>query len=108
MVKRYQLIPRCQRLPTKDCRFRQPPYVVALLLVERNSRCLKQDGREVKNKMSKKMSPGEKAPYSGQYAVVGPRGGNTGVERTVVKGEPLPPPPAPGQKYRLTDRTKTS
>ncbi|RUW54084.1 YjzC family protein [Mesorhizobium sp. M1A.F.Ca.ET.072.01.1.1] len=51
--------------------------------------------------------PGETAPKSGQYEIIGPRGGGTGVERTVVKGEPLPPTLAPGQKYRLTDPTKT-
>lgn len=57
--------------------------------------------------MSKRnLKPGEHAPASGQYEIVGPRGGNTGVERTVVKGEPLPPTPAPGQSYKLVDRTK--
>ncbi len=57
--------------------------------------------------MSKKFSPGQKAPASGQYGIIGPRGGNTGIERTVVKGEPLPPTLAAGQSYKLTDRTKT-
>jgi hypothetical protein len=57
--------------------------------------------------MSKLMKPGQKAPASGQYAILGPRGGATGIERTVVKGEPLPPTREAGQKYRLTDRTKT-
>ncbi|KUM25064.1 hypothetical protein AU467_27700 [Mesorhizobium loti] len=51
--------------------------------------------------------PGETAPKSGQYEITGPRGGGTGVERTVVKGEPLPPTLEPGQKFRLTDPTKT-
>ncbi len=51
--------------------------------------------------------PGEKAPTSGQYEITGPRGGGTGIERTVTKGEPLPPPLESGQKYRLTDPTKT-
>ncbi len=32
--------------------------------------------------------PGQKAPRSGQYEIVGPRGGRTGVERTVVRNEP--------------------
>ncbi len=53
-----------------------------------------------------KLKPGEKAPTSGQYGIVGPRGGDTGKERTVTKGEPLPPTPAPGQKYVLKDKTK--
>lgn len=50
--------------------------------------------------------PGEKAKHSGQYEIIGPRGGHTGKERTVVKGEPLPPTPKPKQSYILTDPTK--
>lgn len=56
--------------------------------------------------MGKPYKPGEKAPRSGQYEIVGPRGGRKGEERTVVKGEPLPPTPKPRQQYRLVDRTK--
>jgi len=57
--------------------------------------------------MSEKLyKPGQKAPISGQYEMIGPRGGRTGVERTVVRNEPLPPPESKGQKYRLADRTK--
>jgi hypothetical protein len=52
------------------------------------------------------LKPGQKAPESGQYAVVGPRGGNTGTEVTVTKGEPLPPTPRPGQYFVLVDKTK--
>lgn len=55
----------------------------------------------------KNLSPGEKANVSGQYEIVGPRGGSAGgKERTVTCGEPLPPTPKPGQKYVLRDRTK--
>ena len=50
--------------------------------------------------------PGEKAPDSGQYGVVGPRGGITGLEVTVTKGETLPPTPQPGQGFVLVDKTK--
>ena len=50
---------------------------------------------------------GEKALTSGQYEMVGPRGGRTGVERTVVKNEPLPPTLESGQRYVLVDKTKT-
>ncbi len=57
--------------------------------------------------MPKDLKPGSEVPKSGQYKVVGPRGGDTGVERTGVKGKTLPPTPEPGQKYRLTDPTKT-
>lgn len=57
--------------------------------------------------MSKKpLRPGRRAPASGQYEIVGPRGGRTGVERTVVRGEPLPPTPGQKQTYRIADRTK--
>ncbi len=45
--------------------------------------------------MSKGMTPtykpGQKAPTSGQYGVVGPKGGKTGTEVTVAKGGMLPP-----------------
>ena len=41
---------------------------------------------------SKTLKPGEKAPRSGQYEIIGSRGGRTGMERTVTRGEPLPPP----------------
>lgn len=50
--------------------------------------------------------PGQTAPRSGQYEIIGPRGGRTGVERTVTKGEPLPPPEKSGQTFALVDKTK--
>ena len=50
--------------------------------------------------------PGQKAKDSGQYGLVGPRGGDKGREVTVTKGEPLPPTPQPGFKYKLVDKTK--
>jgi hypothetical protein len=58
--------------------------------------------------MAKKLyKPGEKAPESGQYEIVGPRGGETSEgARTVTRGEPFPPTPEPGQCYKLVDRTK--
>ena len=55
---------------------------------------------------TKKLSPGEIADKSGQYEIIGPRGGRTGKERTVTKGEPLPPTPESGQKYVRVDTTK--
>jgi hypothetical protein len=54
----------------------------------------------------KTYKPGEKVPKSSQVEIVGPRGGHTGKERTVTKGEPFPPTPGPGQKYIITDPTK--
>lgn len=56
--------------------------------------------------MGRRLNPGKKAPASGQYEIVGPRGGATGQERTVVKGETLPPTPKPNHGYRIVDRTK--
>ena len=43
------------------------------------------------------LKPAEKAPKSGQYEIVGPRGGRTENERTVTSGEPLTPTPKSGQ-----------
>lgn len=56
--------------------------------------------------MGDPLKPGSRAPRSGQYEIVGPRGGRTGEERTVVRKEPLPPTPKPGMGYRLVDPTK--
>lgn len=47
--------------------------------------------------------PGQSAPYSGQYGLVGPRGGIQGQEITGVQGKTLPPTPKPGQSYVLVD-----
>ena len=58
-------------------------------------------------KLMRTLKPGKEAPFSGQYVMVGPRGGHTGIERTVVKGEPLPPTLSAGQVYRIVDKTKT-
>jgi|JI10StandDraft_1071094.scaffolds.fasta_scaffold523396_2 hypothetical protein len=52
------------------------------------------------------LKPGNSVPVSGQYALIGARGGNTGQEITGVKGKTLPPTPKPGQGYKLADRTK--
>ena len=52
------------------------------------------------------LKPGEKAPFSAQYEIVGPRGGRTGEERTVTKHEPLPPTPEKGMGYIPVDKTK--
>lgn len=51
------------------------------------------------------LKPGNKSPASGQYSVVGPRGGRINHEVTVVKGEPLPPTKKPGQSYIMVDPT---
>ncbi|UVS95089.1 hypothetical protein EFP19_04350 [Burkholderia glumae] len=51
--------------------------------------------------MPKTFKPGEIAPRSGEYEIKGPRGGDTGQERTAVKGKTLPPTPKPGQTYQM-------
>jgi hypothetical protein len=50
------------------------------------------------------LRPGDKAPRSGQYQQIGPRGGK-GKEVTSTKGERLPPGPK-GTTYKLADPTK--
>jgi hypothetical protein len=50
--------------------------------------------------------PGRPAPVSGQYPVLGPRGGSTGQEVTAIKGRPLPPTPKAGMGYGRPDPTK--
>jgi hypothetical protein len=52
-----------------------------------------------------KLTPGTPAPKSGQYGVVGPRGGDRGREITSTEGNPLPPA-KPGERYVLKDETK--
>lgn len=57
--------------------------------------------------MTKPLKPGELAPVSGQWGIVTPQGKPTGVERTIVRGEPMPPTPKPGHGFVLVDRTRT-
>lgn len=53
------------------------------------------------------LPPGTPTPRSGQFEVVGPRGGDRGGnEVTSTRGNPLPPTPNAGDKYRLVDPTK--
>jgi hypothetical protein len=53
--------------------------------------------------MAKTFKPGESAPVSAQYEIIGSRGGRTGEERQSEKGNPLPPTPKPGQSYLPVD-----
>ena len=51
--------------------------------------------------------PGERGGDSGQYVRVGPRGGQRGPEETThTKGEPFPPTPESGERWKLADRTR--
>jgi hypothetical protein len=57
--------------------------------------------------LSNLLKPGEKVKISGQYEIVGERGGKQeGREVTLVKNEPAPPTPKPNQKLKLVDETK--
>ena len=56
--------------------------------------------------MSKTFKPGQTVPTSGQYKVVGPRGGDKGREVTSVKGEPFPPTQKSGERYVMSDKTQ--
>lgn len=56
--------------------------------------------------MSKPVKPGQRAPRSGQYEEVGPRGGRTGHEVTISKGERVPPTRQPGGGFTMVDPTK--
>lgn len=50
--------------------------------------------------------PGQAAPASGQYGVVGPRGGTSHQpEVTVPQGTKFPPTPKPGEGYVMNDPT---
>lgn len=52
-------------------------------------------------------TPGTPAPGSGQYRIVGPRGGDAGgAERTSTQGKPLPPTPTSGQRYEFVDPSR--
>ena len=56
-------------------------------------------------KNSSGLKPGQKAPASGQYTEIGPRGGRKG-EITAVKGKQLPPTTMKGSTYEFTDPTR--
>ncbi|MGB4770400.1 MAG: YjzC family protein [Chitinophagaceae bacterium] len=55
--------------------------------------------------MKQQLKPGQSTPTSGQYQVIGPKGGK-GSEITSTKGNPLPPTPVPNSTYKLVDATK--
>lgn len=52
------------------------------------------------------LKPGQKAPVSGQYRVLGQRGGDKGIEITAVKDKPLPPSRIGTVRYVPIDPTK--
>jgi hypothetical protein len=53
------------------------------------------------------LKPGQKVPDSGQYEIVGARGGkHERREVTLVKDEHAPPTTKPGERFKLVDKTK--
>ena len=52
------------------------------------------------------LKPVQTVPRSGQYEIIGPRGGETGEEITGVKGKTLPPTPKAGSSDKLVNATK--
>ena len=56
--------------------------------------------------MSKPVKPGQRAPRSGQYEEVAPRGGRTWHEVTISKGERVPPTRQPRGGFTIVDPTK--
>lgn len=57
-------------------------------------------------KSNNQLKSGQIASRSGQYELISPRGGRTGNERTVTRGEPMPPTPKPNMTFKLVDVTK--
>jgi hypothetical protein len=53
------------------------------------------------------LKPGEKAPVSGIYEIINKNGVDTGLQRTVDKGEILPPTLKKGQTFIIKQKTKT-
>ncbi len=53
--------------------------------------------------MNKILKPGQPAPESGIYDMVGPRGGFTGEQVVSTHNKPLPPTERPGQGYRIAE-----
>lgn len=50
---------------------------------------------------AKTFKPGQPAPQSGIYDMVGPRGGKTSEQVVSTQHNPLPPTPKPRQGYQL-------
>jgi hypothetical protein len=47
------------------------------------------------------LPPGTRAPRSGIYEQVGPRGGRTNEQADSTRGKPLPPTDGPGRSWTL-------
>jgi transcriptional regulator with XRE-family HTH domain len=67
---------------------------------------LKKGEHRYQHYMKGYLRPGQIAPRSGQYQLIGPRGGR-GKEITVVKGEALPPTPREKMTYIMVGSKKS-
>ena len=56
--------------------------------------------------MPKVFKPGEPAPRSAIYDMVGPRGGKTGEQRVSTQAKPLPPTDRSGQGFTVATAAK--
>lgn len=52
------------------------------------------------------IKPGQIVNESGQYKIVGPRGGVSTTEVTLVENKPAPPTPKKNSTFVLVDKTK--
>lgn len=55
---------------------------------------------------NKSLKPGQTVKTSGQYVQVGPRGGVSKTESTLVQGKTAPPTAKPNSIHVLVDKTK--
>ena len=54
------------------------------------------------------LRPGEKAPVSGKFEIIGPQGTPTGQVRYVTAGDPMPPTPGAGHSYIIVEQFETT
>ena len=52
------------------------------------------------------VKPGEKPKDSGIFEVKGPRGGHTGIQKTLNEDKSAPPTPKPKETFDLIKKTK--
>ncbi len=57
--------------------------------------------KSTKKPSGKGLKPGQRAPASGVYEIVGSRGGLTGQQVVTERGKPLPPIPKSAANYTL-------
>jgi hypothetical protein len=105
MMEREATVGRGRFWTVVHCAFQQPK----LTGEDRARTNQEHSNRKRRIPMSNKtVRPGQTVPRSGQYEIQGARGGNTGKERTMVRGETVPPTPKSGQSFKLVDPTRNN